>query len=126
MTEQTERSRTAYAWLALALLGMALLIWANARPETAGLIPAPWDKLAHMLIFGGLSLLLVLGGCAPWLGFFIVAAFGASDELRQLGLPGRSASWGDLGVDWLAAALVFSVAGCFGRDTSGCASRLVK
>lgn len=95
---------------------MILLVWVNGRPESAGLIPAPWDNLVHALVFGGLSVLLVLGGCGYWIGFLIVVAFGAFDELRQLDLPGRHASWSDFGIDVFAAAIVFSLAGWLGRD----------
>jgi VanZ family protein len=118
MTAHEARNRPAYAWLALAALAMAVLEWFNGRPEAAGLIAEPWDKLVHLLIFGGLGLLLVLGDCAPRLGFFILMAFGAFDELRQLDLPGRSASWGDFGVDVFAAAIVFPFAGWLRRRNS--------
>ena len=119
MTAQPKRKGISPAWMALALLAMALLVWVNGRPESAGLIPAPRDKLAHALVFGGLGVLLVLSGLGYWLGFCIMVAFGAFDELRQMSLPGRHASWSDFGTDVLAAAIVFSLAGWFGRRGHG-------
>ena len=36
-----------YALLA-ALILLAGYVWGNNLPEAAGLIPPPWDKLAHL------------------------------------------------------------------------------
>lgn len=44
-----------------ALILFSLFVWGGSRPEAAGLIPAPWDKLAHLAWFGVLAGLLHLG-----------------------------------------------------------------
>lgn len=63
-----------------------------------GLIPSPWDKLAHAGTFGTLTFLLWLGcgrralvACAT-----AVFALACYDEWRQLMLPGREADIQDL------------------------------
>ena len=88
---------------------MVSLTWFNSQPEAAGLIPAPWDKLAHGGIFGALSAALA-AACWPrlWPVAAVVVPFAAFDELRQLHLPGRSADWGDFLTDLAAMAVVLS------------------
>jgi heme/copper-type cytochrome/quinol oxidase subunit 2 len=44
--------------LAVAMLMLAALFMGGAQPEAAGLIPAPWDKLAHVAFFFVFALLL--------------------------------------------------------------------
>lgn len=58
-----------------------------------GLIPEPWDKLAHAGVFAKLAL---AAGYASgwrdrtmwWLGFCVALAVWAIDELHQMWLPG--------------------------------------
>lgn len=90
---------------ALALLG--LFVWGGNQPEAAGLIPPPWDKLAHLAWFALLAGLLRLGLGRPWAWGVLVFCLGVAlwDEWRQLSLPGRSAGWGDLLFDGLGVGL---------------------
>lgn len=71
----------------------------GAQPAAAGMIAAPWDKLAHLGYFLVLAILLrhVLPG-RWWPSLAIALLIGASDELHQLMLPGREPSF----ADWLA------------------------
>lgn len=82
----------------LLLLG-AIFIGGEA-PNAGILFPPPWDKLAHLLTFGSIGVLVALS--APALPVFaipgIVAAVGALDEIHQAFLPGRQAGIDD----WLA------------------------
>lgn len=88
--------------LLAALVLLAAYVWGNYQPEAAGLVPLPWDKLAHALWFAILAGLLVFGlgrGVWPWVlaGTLLFAGW---DEWHQFALPGRSP-----GVDdWLADA----------------------
>ena len=95
------------------LLAIALplgLFVGGAQPVAVGLVPAPWDKLAHAAVF---ALLAAAIGYAsglrgrPMLGvaFCGAVAVGALDEWHQMHLPGRSAGLGDLAADALGAAL---------------------
>ncbi len=56
------------------------------------------DKLLHARAFGILALLLTLASGHPLLALVLASAYGVSDELHQVAVPGRSAS----GLDWLA------------------------
>jgi hypothetical protein len=87
-------------WLAMgvATLMIASLVRLGETELAVGLIPGPWDKLAHMATFGTIafSLWLALGqrwlyGCAA-----LALAIAIYDEWRQLTLPGREADLADL------------------------------
>lgn len=91
------------AGMALLMAGTALWVL-GAQPVAVGLFSSPWDKLAHIATFA-------LIGCAAGIasgakGWFRIAccvaasfAVGAADEMHQVYLPGRSASWADLAAD---------------------------
>jgi len=89
--------------LLAALVLLAVYVWGNSQPEAAGLIPPPWDKLAHLVWYATLAGLLLLGlgrRAWPWVlaGTLLLAGW---DEWHQIDLPGRSP-----GVDdWVADAL---------------------
>lgn len=85
--------------LVLAVMMVAALFVGGAQPEAAGLIAAPWDKLAHVAYFFVFTLLLSRFVSLP-IALVIVLALlvGAADEVHQSFLPGRVAGWGD----WLA------------------------
>lgn len=95
----------------LLVFGLPLGLYVGgAQPMAVGLIPSPYDKLAHAAVFAllagalgyvsglrGWSMLLV-----AWLG---ALAVGALDEWHQSFLPGRTASWDDLAADAVGATL---------------------
>lgn len=86
----------------------------GAQPVAVGLIPAPWDKLAHLIAFGGLATLVELA-LRPSLAVFFALplAVSAADEFHQAFLPGRFASV----EDWLAGAAGVSLAWWLLRHT---------
>ncbi|MEP6772096.1 MAG: VanZ family protein [Polaromonas sp.] len=91
------------AALSVILAATALYIL-GAQPIAVGLFPSPWDKLAHLLVFGMLGAAAgIASGSHGWrLTLCCVAgaiAVGVMDELHQAFLPGRSASWSDLAAD---------------------------
>ncbi len=97
------------------VLSAAVLYVGGAQPVAVGLFPAPWDKLAHLLTFSVVGMAAGLaGGMRGWrMAVCCVAGallVGGMDELHQMVLPGRSASWSDLAADaaggLLAAALL--------------------
>ena len=86
------------------------LFYGGAQPVAVGLIPAPWDKLAHVAVFAVLAGAIgyasgLRGARMWWLAFASALAVGAADEWHQLSLPGRGPGWGDLFADAVGAAL---------------------
>ena len=96
---------------AVAAIGLPVGLYiGGAQPVAVGLIPEPWDKLAHAGVF---ALLAACVGYASgwrgrgmwWLGFTVALAVGAMDEFHQMTLPGRAAGWDDLSADAIGAVL---------------------
>ncbi len=99
-------------WLAVALtLAVPLALWiGGAQPFAVGLVPAPWDKLAHMTVYAVLSCAIGFasgrrGVSAMAFGFVGALLVGVLDEASQMRLPGRSADIDDLVADAVGAAL---------------------
>lgn len=109
-----------YQIIALGLLALMLLalFGGGARPEAVGLIPAPWDKLAHLVVFAGFAILLRAGLRWPvWLALLVTLAIGAADELHQATLPGRFAALDDWFADLAGALLGLWLLRLWGRRT---------
>ena len=81
------------------------------RPAAAGLIAAPWDKVAHFAVYAALAALLWIASGARMSLLVIAAtiAVGALDELHQAGVPGRSADAMDFLADTCAVAATVAV-----------------
>ncbi|SMB22937.1 VanZ like protein (fragment) [Sterolibacterium denitrificans] len=97
-----------FVWLfRLLVVGIVVALFVGgAQPEAVGLVPAPWDKLAHVGCFFVLTLLLGQGFSWPLAVVALAAAgVGAMDEWHQLALPGRSASVTDWAADLLGVSL---------------------
>lgn len=92
--------------LAVAAVIIFQLFHLGARPEAAGAIAAPWDKLAHFGVYSAVTALLWIGtsGRMPLAVIAAVAAVGAFDELHQASVPGRVADAWDFLTDVCAAA----------------------
>ena len=102
----------ALRWAATAAaVGLPLGLYiGGAQPIAVGLIPEPWDKLAHMAVFallaGAIGYASGLRGARMWwLAFAGALAVGAVDEWHQIYLPGRGPGWDDLVADAVGAAL---------------------
>jgi len=89
---------------------LVALFAGGSQPQAAGLIAAPWDKLAHAGVFGVLTLSLVRGFSLPpgWAGV-AAALFGVADEVHQSSLPGRVAGIEDWLADLVGVALALAV-----------------
>ncbi len=86
---------------------VANLFWHGAQPYAVGLFNAPWDKLAHLVVYGGFaSLLWVLASPhgTTW-AVLGCAVLGVADEVAQGYSPGRHMSMGDWATDVCAAVL---------------------
>lgn len=109
------------AAMAVVLIGAGLYAL-GAQPFAVGLFPAPWDKLAHVATFALIGAATGLAsGARGWrmLLYCVAGATltGAMDELHQAYLPGRTASWADLGAD--------AMGGLVGAALSGLGRRLL-
>ena len=78
----------------------------SVRPAAAGLIVAPWDKVAHFAVYSAIAGLLWIAAAGRMRValVFIVIAVGLLDELHQAGVPGRTADALDFLADSCAAA----------------------
>lgn len=92
--------------LVLAVAVIVQLFYLGAKPMAAGLIPPPWDKLAHFVVYSAITVLLWIGtaGRMPLAVLAAVVAIGALDELHQASLPGRAADAWDFLADVCAGA----------------------
>lgn len=100
--------RLAAAVLVAALAGN--LFYHGAQPYAVGLIPSPWDKLAHLALFGGIAglawiMLAARGTGAHLVAVAIAVGIGLLDEAAQSMLPGRSVDMIDIAADVVGAAL---------------------
>ena len=91
------------AAIAFLIAGTGLFIL-GTQPIAVGLFSPPWDKLAHIGTFALIGCAAgVASGSQGWTRVaYCVAgalALGVADELHQVYLPGRSASWDDLLAD---------------------------
>jgi VanZ family protein len=105
------RARLAAPVTRAAALAAAVALAANlfipaARPEIAGFVPAPWDKLLHLVYFFALAMLLSVAdaGRRPIFVAMIAVAVGGADEWNQTFQPERDASLADFLADCLGAA----------------------
>lgn len=109
------RLRQAGCGLILILM-LITLFGGGAQPEAAGLIPPPWDKLAHLLVFAGFGGLLHWGlGFSRMWAVVLVLLIGGADELHQATLPGRFAGIDDWLADFAGALLGVWLAGLLPR-----------
>jgi VanZ family protein len=90
------------------------LLYVGAKPVAAGLIPAPWDKLAHFAVYTAITTLLLLGTRLRWplATFCVVMLLGAGDELLQTSLPGRTADVADWLTDIAAGIITCAILLC--------------
>lgn len=86
---------------------LALIFLGGRQPQAVGLVPAPWDKLAHVAVFCVLTLLVRWSAAIPlaWAGAAVLL-MGFADEWQQRFLPGRAAGLDD----WLADAVGVALA----------------
>ena len=115
-------------WLfrALTLGWMALIFFLSSQPD----VPAPelfsqQDKVAHLLAFGVLGLLLAFAltppAAASWRRVLLITAlvtvYGITDELHQYFVPGREASIWDVLADGVGGFLAGALLLWWGRNT---------
>lgn len=102
------RSGPLLAIIAVAVVALFVL---GAQPLAVGIVPTPYDKLAHAVVFGLLFVALDHALLLPlWLAIVFPLLVSLADEAHQMWLPGRQAGF----EDWFAglvgvilAALLF-------------------
>jgi VanZ family protein len=102
----SERTRWLCLLLLLTLATTMLLL--GSRPGIEAAIPSPpWDKLAHLVAYGGFAALswVVLKGRTWWGPVTVAVVIGLLDEGMQYYHPARSADARDLIAD-LTGALI--------------------
>ena len=82
------------------------LLYHGHQPYAVGLFRPPWDKLAHLTLFGAIGGLLWLAAGAQRVVLVVALAalLGLIDESAQALAPGRSVDWRDWLMDVLGAA----------------------
>ena len=103
-------------WWLLTVLYSAGIWWFSSRTGSQVGIPAPWDKLVHLLEFAVLGFLAARATGSARGGFTIAAIWGAVDEVHQAFVPLRSPGLDD----WLADV----IGGFLGAMLSGLQTRL--
>lgn len=107
-----------WRWLFFCAAGVivVLLFYLGSKPIAVGLFPEPWDKLAHLVVFGGITALLwfATAGRRSLMVICVIAVIGAMDEWHQGSLPGRSMDYLDFLTD-VAAAIVTVTALALGQ-----------
>lgn len=117
--------RGAWWWKVAAALWMLLLFALSSRADLPGPVELPeWlplDKLAHLVLFGVLAALLHLAGLRAPLAIAGAAIYGATDEVHQMFVPGRSPDLFDWIADLLGAVLAVQLVrlGTQGAETRG-------
>lgn len=90
----------------MVVLMLVALFVGGAQPQAVGLVPEPWDKVAHAIFFFVFTLLLARFVSLPIaLVIALGLLVGAADELHQTFLPGRVAGWDDWLADMLGTCL---------------------
>jgi VanZ family protein len=103
--------------LAMAAAIVFELFTMSVRPAAAGLIVAPWDKVAHFAVYSTIAALLWVAAAGRMRVALLLAvvALGLLDELHQAGVPGRTADAMDFLADTCAAAATIGLLALKGR-----------
>jgi VanZ family protein len=90
-------------WWLLTILYSGGIWWLSTRTGSQVGIPAPWDKLAHLLEFALLGFLAARATGSARGGFVLAANCGAIDEIHQAFVPLRSSGLDDWIADLIGA-----------------------
>lgn len=101
--------KTTIPWaarLCLAILIIALFV-GGSQPYAGSLFIPPWDKVVHIIFYGGMLVLskLAYPNAPLWKLIVGVLMIGVLDEVHQMFVPGRRPGWDDLAADLAGIAL---------------------
>lgn len=128
LPDRPAASRRAWLWGPVAVYALAIFL-VSASPAPASLPGGVTDKQGHLAAYAGLSLvtLRALAG-GNWGGVtlgraagaaLLSTAFGASDEVHQQFVPGRTGDPADLAADTVGAVLAAAAAWGVARYRAG-------
>ena len=104
--------RTRGLFLLLLVTLVTAMLYFGSQPQIQTVIPSPpWDKVAHMTVFGGFTAIawVALGG-RSWFGPVLVAfVIALLDEGMQYYAPGRSADVSDIVADLVGGIVALLV-----------------
>ncbi len=94
----------AILFLAIMLLGIFI---GGREPGAGSLFPEPWDKLVHLACYATLTIMTAIAFPKLPLPILlvIIVSIGASDEIAQTYIPGRSADIEDYVADFLGSLM---------------------
>ena len=104
--------RTRFLCLLLLVSLVTAMLFFGSQPGAEAVIPAPpWDKLAHLFVFGGFAALgWVVLGARSYLGpVLLTGIIGLMDEGMQYYAPGRTADITDIVADLIGATMALLV-----------------
>jgi VanZ family protein len=98
------RRRSLWAWLfgvQLVLLATASVVATLGHLPTTAFQRAPFDKVGHLLGYGGLAFFAVafLGPARRWRAVAVLIAVATAEELSQRAFPTRTFDLGDLAMN---------------------------
>ena len=101
--------RFLHAWAPPLALAAVIFVLSNQPQLVAGPDVPGFDKVVHLAVYAVLGVLLARGGrlwpvATAWL-VALGVAYGASDEIHQMFVPGRSPEVADWVADALGVAL---------------------
>lgn len=90
----------------MAFVIIALFV-GGSQPYAGSLFTPPWDKVVHIIFYGGMLVLAKLAYPHTPLWKLVVGVLmvGALDEVHQMFVPGRRPGWDDYGADIIGIAL---------------------
>jgi len=93
--------------VAIFILLVGALFIGGHQPWSGHLFPPPWDKVAHLCLYGTLTLLLIMGfpNTKRYLLGLAVFGIGCADEIHQLFVQDRHPGLDDLACDLIGIAL---------------------
>lgn len=103
----TRAGRSPYGFIG-ALVWAALLFWQSSSPDAGSFLsflPEGSDKVLHAGAYLVLAALLTLALGNPVTAGVAALAYGVTDEIHQMFVPGRFPGVGDLVADAIGAAL---------------------
>lgn len=105
--------KTSIQWAARLCLAIVIIVLfvGGSQPYAGSLFTPPWDKVVHIIFYGGMLVLAKLAypHTPLWKLAVGVLMIGALDEVHQMFVPGRRPGWEDFGADIIGITLATTV-----------------